>query len=272
MKELQLGKEEGALIQLMHANAYTPGCYRQVCSHIEDYKIVLPEQRPLWSDSDPKQMNSWQILANDLIDHMDHLNRKNVIGMGHSMGGIASWLAAIKRPDLFSRLVLIDPVILPKWGTRIIRWLPSNIKIKYFPPIKIASRRKDRWESMATAKEYFLSKKFFQRFDPAAMEDFLNYGLQERDGYVQLVYPRKWEARVYATPPNVWKVMGKSPCPITIIRATYSDVISDKRWNAIQKKVKNGHFIEIENAGHLVPFEQPELCAEIINDILKVDN
>lgn len=36
-----------------------------------------------------------------------------VVGAGHSMGAVATMFAALKQPSLFTKLVLIEPVILP---------------------------------------------------------------------------------------------------------------------------------------------------------------
>ena len=38
---------------------------------------------------------------------------RDVIGVGHSLGGVLTLYAAIRRPDLFRALVFIDPVFLP---------------------------------------------------------------------------------------------------------------------------------------------------------------
>ena len=269
MEELSYGKEEDGVIQFLHANAYTPGCYNQMFKGLSTYKIFAPKQRPLWPGSDDAKFADWSVLADDIIAHMDHVGRKSVIGIGHSMGGVASWLAAIKRPDLFSKLVLIDPVILPFSYTMGIKLMPSGLKKKYVPMIKIASKRRDTWEDRTRAKAYFLSKKVYQRFDEAALEDFIDHGLKAYDGGLTLAYPRAWEAQVYGTAPYLWKKLGKSPCPITIIRAQYSDVIGDESWNRIKSKLSNGHCVQADGVGHLVPFEKPKLCADIINNNLK---
>lgn len=268
MNELVIENRDEPVIQFLHANAYTPGCYRQFCTHLGIGKILLPSQRPLWENSSPDSFHSWHILANDIIRHMDEKGRTNIIGIGHSMGGVASWLAAIKRPDLFKQLILIDPVILPIKAVRTLHLLPMSLKKKYFPMVKIASRRRDQWDSKEDAGSYFLSKKVFQRFEPGVLEDFLNDGLIKTGSGVRLAYPGSWEAQVYATPPNMWKYMKKNPCPITIIRAEYSDVINEERWSRIKSKMAHATFIQMDGARHLIPFEDPERCAAVVREAI----
>ncbi len=269
MEELEYGNDQDGVIQFLHANAYTPGCYNQMFKGLSNYKIVAPKQRPLWEHSDDSALTSWSMLADDIIAHMDLVGRKGVIGIGHSMGGVASWLAAIKRPDLFSRLILIDPVILPLSYALSIKWMPMSLKRKYVPMIKIASRRRDTWESRDKAKTYFLSKKVYQRFDESSMDDFLDHGLKPHGDGLTLAYPRAWEARVYGTAPYLWGHLSKSPCPVTIIRAQYSDVIGDDSWSKIKANLSKGHFIQADGVGHLVPFEKPQLSADMIDGDIK---
>ena len=45
--------------------------------------------------------------ARDLIEIADALNLRHAIAVGHSMGAIVCLLASLKRPELFSRLVLL---------------------------------------------------------------------------------------------------------------------------------------------------------------------
>ena len=105
----------GSIIHFAHANAYPPGCYKQLFQPFTPtYKVIGMHQRPLWENSNPKNFKSWHQLADDLILFFEQQQLKQVIGVGHSMGGVVSIIAAIKRPELFSKLVLIDPVIFPK--------------------------------------------------------------------------------------------------------------------------------------------------------------
>ena len=268
MNEVVYEIGDGPDIQLAHANAYTPGCYRKFCHQLKVGACYLPFQRPLWPNEDPMKLKSWHTLADDLIKHMDARNRKDIVGIGHSMGGVASWIAAVKRPDLFRQLILIDPVILPAKWVRTMHLLPMSLKKKYFPVVKIASRRRSAWPDRETARKYFLSKRVFRKFDDDVLADFVDTGLVEYDEGVKLAYSGKWESRIYATPPNLWKMMSKNPCPITIIRAEHSDVISDERWEMIHEKMPHAHLIQMDGAHHLVPFESPGMCAEVVNQIL----
>ncbi len=201
---------------------------------------------------------------------MDMKGLKNVIGIGHSLGGVTSWLASLKRPDLFSQLILIDPVILRLNKSRGVSWLPYALKKKYIPIVKIAANRRDIWNNKQAVIDHLGAKKLFKRFDPDVFEDFLKYGFKMNKEQLTLSYSREWEARVYASPPDLWPLLPKNKVPLTIIRAQYSDVIDDLGWAQIQTTTSNATFVQMDKVGHLIPFEQPEELGDLVNIILGI--
>ena len=269
-KRINLGGT-GESLQFLHANAYTPECYNTLLKPFTaKYNVHLYRQRPLWPGESAKQLEDWTLFADDLIDMMDQHGDRNVIGIGHSLGAIATWLAAVKRPDLFSQIILIDPVILPYWVIAMTAYAPSAILSKLNPIVKIARNRRTTWQDRGEARQHLGSKKVFQRFNPYVFKDFLTHGLKEKeDGTLTLSYSREWEAQVYSTGPNLWSIMKKSTVPIHIIKAQYSDVITAKSWQKIQKKVRGGSFYEMPDVGHLIPFEKPLPLSDHIREFLK---
>jgi pimeloyl-ACP methyl ester carboxylesterase len=99
-------------------------------------------------------------------------------------------------------------------------------------------------------------------------DDFIKYNLRPTDDGLTLAYPREWEARVYASAPNVWPYMAKTSVPTHIIKAQYSDVITAETWQKIQEKTALGSFYEMPAVGHLVPMEKPDLLAQHILSVL----
>ncbi len=269
-KRIDLGGQ-GASLQFIHANAYTPECYNTLLKPlIEHYRVHLFRQRPLWPDESPIQLESWNLFADDLINMMDDHGDRKVIGIGHSLGGIATWLASIQRPDLFSRVILIDPVILPYRITVMSSLLPRTLMSKINPIIKIAQNRRTKWKDRDEARQHLGSKKVFQRFHPEVFDDFLRYGLRaKQDGTLTLSYPREWEAQVYSTGPNMWRTMKQNVVPVHIIKAQHSDVITANSWDKIKARVPLGSFYEMPDVGHLIPFEKPLLLAEHMHNILR---
>ena len=70
------------------------------------YDIVgaTPENYPEFS---PERYDRLDSFADDLIEICDALNLKGTCFVGHSMSGMIGMAAAVRRPELFSKLVLI---------------------------------------------------------------------------------------------------------------------------------------------------------------------
>lgn len=269
MNEVRIGEGENAMI-FLHANAYPPGCYRYLVNQVitNGLQVVMPVQRPLWEASNPLEMKHWNLLAQDLISYMDDHGYGDMVVAGHSLGGVAAWLASLKRPDLFRRVIMIDPVILPEKLVKWNKWIPFWLKKKMVPIVKIATNRRDEWKDIEELENHLGKKKIFQRWNRNVWEDFKKYGVKKTEQGLTLAYPKAWEARVYATAPNLWPKLAHQRCEITIIRAQYSDVITDDNWNRIHSLMPKAELIQIDGAGHLVPFEKPESVAEIIKSHL----
>lgn len=257
------------IIQFLHANGYGPECYRKCVEHMDasNYSCFLPLLRPLQEGAKPEEFHSWEMMSDDLIVQMDQKGRKNVIGLGHSMGGITTWLAAIKRPDLFKEIILIDPVIMPK-KFRLFRLLPLSLRSRFFPIVQIAKKRRDQWESQQAIVDHLRSKKVYQRFDKEVWNDFLKYSFIQQGDHLTLKYTKEWEARIYATVPFVWNKIKQCNVPVTIIKAEFSDVITAGTWSQLSKTILQANLVEMKGVGHLMPFEKPIELGEMLGAII----
>src|SRR5260221_7697252 len=103
------------LVNLAYANGFPPQIYQAALEPLlNDYHVISLHARPLWGDSAPapESLTSWEQLGDDLLAALEEFTDQPVIGIGHSVGGVATMIAAVKRPDRFSRLVLIEPTLL----------------------------------------------------------------------------------------------------------------------------------------------------------------
>lgn len=270
MKKLETFGGEGRQMHFAHANAYPVKTYIHFLDlFTTQFEVHGMHQRPCWPGSDENEFTEWEQLADDMIEVFDENNMTSVIGMGHSMGGIATLYAANKRPDLFSAIVLIDPVIMDRDLVDLLINMPLEKQIENNPMIQIAKKRRNTWENEAEALSYFESKRFFQAFTSDAKKHFIAQGLKKIDGKLTLSYPREWEARVYSMVPNVWKELPKITVPALIIKAETSDVIrTEKHWNMIKEEASSATCIELAGAGHLIPQEKPMELKEVIVQFL----
>ncbi|MCP4427116.1 MAG: hypothetical protein GY803_21730 [Chloroflexi bacterium] len=101
--------DEGPILHFAHANAYPPGCYRQFFEALlPHYRVLAIEQRPLHPNSNPDDLKSWGLLADDLIRFFEQEGLENVIGresssMAHRR--LSTTVFFIPLPDAMWRLV-----------------------------------------------------------------------------------------------------------------------------------------------------------------------
>jgi pimeloyl-ACP methyl ester carboxylesterase len=256
---------EGPLLHFAHANAYPPGCYSQFIAGLTPhYRVLAIEQRPLWPHSRPEELDSWELVADDLIRFFEQEGLENVIGVGHSLGAVATMYAAVKRPSLFRQLILIEPVFLPP---ELLKMAAANPDGAYkLPLVHVAQNRRNRWASRQEAFDRFRSKSVFSRFSDEVLWDYVNHAIHEdAAGEFTLTYPREWEARIYAHPPlRVWEHLPQVQPPTLAIRAAESGTIMPAAWQLWQELQPAATFVEIPDTGHMLTMERPSHIAQTI--------
>ncbi len=262
---------EGELLHFAHPNAYTPESFTRFLTPLaQQYRVVAMKQRPLWLHSKPTEMKEWGMFADDLIRFLDQEGLRNVIGVGHSLGGVATMLAAVKRPDLFSKLVLIEPVFMPHSVLQMVAAM-SVEEMKQYPLVLSASYRRTQWSSRQEAFDRFRSKSVFSRFPDETLLDYVNHSIGENeDGSFSLLFPTAWEAHIYANfPQQVWDALPQVTQPMLGIRGAQTDTLMPEAWALWQKVQPKATFVEIADVGHMLPLERPSFVANVVLDYLR---
>jgi pimeloyl-ACP methyl ester carboxylesterase len=262
---------EGPVIHLAHANGFPPGTYDPLGEVLaQNYHVVGLPARPLWPNSLPEHAPTWHTLADDLIEGLNTLGLSDIIGVGHSLGGVCTMLAAVQSPDLFRVLVLIDPVILPPivlWVLKLTRMLGLGQRQ---PLVRSALRRRRIWPSRQACFEHYRAKQLFSPWSDRSLWAYVKAGTRFLpDGQVELVYPLQWEAHIFATAPtDVWRYVAKLTTPTLVIRGERSDTFRPQAQQRMARLAPQTDFHVISNAGHLVPMERPTETGAIIQAYL----
>jgi pimeloyl-ACP methyl ester carboxylesterase len=272
---------DGPCVHLAHANGFPPGTYRPFAdalatcratgtTHAQGYHVIALPARPLWPDSRPESAPSWHVLADDLIQGFDALGLRGIIGVGHSMGGVCTMWAAIRRPDLFRAVVLIDPVILPPNVLRaasLMRWVVLSSRQ---PLVQGALRRRRTWTNRQACYDRFRTKPFFANWPDQSLWAYVEAGTRPtRDGEVELVYPPEWEAHIFATAPtDVWDSVPQLDVPALIIRGENTDTFRPESQSRMERLLPQARYHVMPDAGHLVPMERPDETAKVVRGFL----
>ncbi len=235
---------KGPLLVFAHANGYPPQAYRTFLEpFLEDYQVFSLYLRSFWPGTDPQEMKDWRIFRDDYLPEVRSIFEKvekqpdssgRVIGVGHSLGAMTTLMAAIKEPEIFGMLVLMEPVLFPRWQGIAMRLLaPFKLIKKVHPLIRGTLKRKIRFDSHEAMYQRYREKPVFAGLSNQVLRDYVE-GLAENDsdGSVRIMYPPDWEARIYETGGiadwYIWRNLDKVPCPVLVIRGEDTYVLSDR--------------------------------------------
>jgi pimeloyl-ACP methyl ester carboxylesterase len=261
-------------LHFYHANGFPVSVYLPFMTRLaEDFRVLGMGLRG--QDAQTEGNTSWHRVADDLIHFLDAKKPGPVVGVGHSIGGVATMLAAARRPDLFSKIILIDPAILPLRyvaGMALIRAVGQK---RRFYLAKRARGRKNGWADRFEAYEYLKDKSLFRGFEDAFLKSYVTYGLKESaKGGVELLCPSEAEARIFENyPVDVWIWPKRVSVPVLIIRGEHSDVLFNRSVHRFCSLCPNAESYLVKGAGHLVPMEKSdEVLAVVKRFALKQDS
>ncbi|MEQ9465641.1 MAG: alpha/beta hydrolase [Haliea sp.] len=258
----------GEPLVFAHANGYPPGSYRRLLAPLgEHYAVTGYRHRPLWSPEPIPARADWHQFANDLIQTLEHGVVGPVWMMGHSLGGVVSLLAALRRPQLFRGLILLDPVFVKSRLALGLNFTPRS-QLAKLPMIRRALNRPDRFPDPQAAFEFHRGKRAFSAFPDEVLWDYVRAGFRQRaEGDWELAYAGRWEAAVYSSLPLVWPRLLRLRVPTLGIGGDSSDILSAaamRRWARLQPTAE----LHSVPGGHLFPLEHPHQTAALVLDFL----
>jgi pimeloyl-ACP methyl ester carboxylesterase len=263
--------ESGASLHFLHANGYPPDCYRPLLTRLaEHYQVLALNQRPLWLDSKPEEIADWRPLTDDFLRYLDERQTAPSVCAGHSVGGIVLLRAALRQPERFRALVLIDPVLFPPRMIAFMRLIRAlGLMDRLHPLIPGTLRRRRVVESRARLFNGYRHKPVFRYMSDDSLNTYIEgLTIRRQDGQYELVYSPEWEAHIYATgvwrDMDIWRALPKCNVPTLIIRGAETDTF----WKSTARKVTRLNpsirVETIEQATHLVALERPQEVAELI--------
>lgn len=258
--------DSGPIFHFSHANGYGPLTYQQFLNPFKaSYQVIASQHRPLWQPTpEPQSIDSWEPFAEDIVASLATVAGP-VTSVGHSMGSAALVMAAAKQPELFKRLVLIEPVLVPGSYFLMIKLFGERLANKS-PIVSRTINRVDSWNNYDEAFAHFRPKAVFKRIGDKALWDYVNHGTyRDADNKIHLAYSKEWEARCYLLIHNIWKLLAELSLPVLIIRGANSGVLSESAIKKMQRLGPQHQFIQVPDTGHLIPFEQPQILADHIS-------
>ncbi len=260
---------EDPLALLIHANGFCAGVWEPVARGLsERYHVVGFDARGHGESSKPREPADYvrEVFVGDLIAVAERITRelgvaRVELAVGHSFGGTAALVAAARRPDLFARIALLDPVLVgpPEIAAKYPRQSPGKRMGK------VARKRRQVWPSRDAVREAWKNRDPFRIWDPRALDAYLSEGLRDRaDGQVELKCPGEIEAMIYDSDERVDTVPAaeKLETPALLVWAAQGN-FPLPWYRALRDTASHMELVEMD-ADHLLPMVAPDQVTQLL--------
>lgn len=214
----------------------------------ERYPILRLDLRNHGRSFHSDEMN-YDLMAQDLINLLEHLQLNNVVLIGHSMGGKTAMRTAILRPELVQKLVVIDiaPVNYGNHGH-------DSVFNGLFAVKNAAARTRQQAKPLLAQhiKEEAVQQFMLKSFDPDCVEYFRFNLTALYQNYLALM---DWETGYFNK-------------PTLFIRGGLSDYLLPAYSDTILAQFPLAASFTVNGCGHWVHAEKPEAVIRAIERFL----
>ena len=248
-----------------HANGFPAGSYRKLFAALEPhYRIAAPDQ--LGHDPRYPLGDNWTHLVDELLDFIEAESRTPVLAVGHSLGGVLTFLAALRRPQLFRAFIMLDPPAflgLRAWAMRLGKLAGFQDRLT---PAGKAMRRRAEWPDVETAIKALGRRGLFRDFDRDCMRDYVEAVTVPVANGIRLRYEPAVEAEIFRHIPHNLGSYRPVQVPGALVRAREADVARLPEVTRLTRRHRM-HLL-VSEGGHMFPLERPLATAELIRQAL----
>ncbi len=262
---LQWG-ERGPPVMLHHATGFCAAIWATVAEQLASgFRLFAFDARGHGDSTKHVAEPSWQRYATDLAEISSILLERCeeatfAAAVGHSLGGIAILTAAAQHPDLFDRLLLVEPVVIPSTGPGARK--PGRTADSVSTRMRAAS-----FPSRHAARQALQDLEPFRDLHHRVLDDYVRHGwADQEDGSITLKCNPHTEAAIYELgTTEVVDNLDAITAPVRILEATQSRF--RPAYEALRQSAARFGFQGIDGS-HLAPMEFPETLAQAIRDWL----
>jgi pimeloyl-ACP methyl ester carboxylesterase len=273
------GPEDGEPILFLHGFPESHRTWRKVLPDLaRDFRVVAPDQRGFGASDKPEGVEAYQTdrILEDLIALADALSLDRFTLVGHDWGGAVAWLAALRHPDRIRRLVIVNaphPYVFQK---SLFEDEAQRAASQYMNAFRNPMMEKGI-EAMGI--ETFYEKTFGGHADLSLIP------AEERQAYLDdwsrpgaLTAMLNWyrasgmavpQIGEEAEPPDWTKLAFPSlRVPTLVVWAMRDKALLPVQLDGLHSLVDDLRIVTVADAGHFVPWEQPEPVIAAIRDFM----
>lgn len=256
------------LLHFAHANGVPACSYRKFLNALSDHfdVVAIPVigTHPQYGVGE-----HWQGIVQQILESIREQGKgRPVIAIGHSMGGLSSYLAAQQHPELFRALIMLDPPIINGMAAIGMHLAKLTGRIDDVSPAGKSKNRREVWESRTEAAANLHSKALFKVWDNDCFKDYILQGLVDCPEGVRLLIPAATEVEIFRRgPSNFWVRHKRLRTPAAVMvgkKSEFAKTGFPERF-ARQQPVK----LVYTEGGHMFPLERPIEVANEVRTLLQ---
>jgi pimeloyl-ACP methyl ester carboxylesterase len=260
--------EHKGIIHFAHANGFPATAYGKLLHLLEKEYVVIAIDKLGHNPIYPVDEN-WESLITELSDYIRSNAGEPVIGVGHSLGAILTFMAAYRMPELFREIIMIEPP-LAYGPPALLLYFAKKLRLLDRTKLVAQTRkRRTQWSSHQEAESHFMKKSSFNRFDPDCLRDYVHYGTEASNTVVKLSFDVNIEVNIFKTTPhNLSSLSDKLSVPGMLITGENTNILARymatsfaKRYSLLLDQCKDG--------SHLFPLEYPQRTADLIMEAIE---
>lgn len=245
----------GEPILIAHATGFLGRIYAPIAERLTSIGHVYSyDQRGHGeSSSAPNNAYSWELARQDLEAFIVAMGWKGIRAVGHSIGGTTLAVLAAERPELISKAVILDPIVMD---------IRPGAQLRENPMRDRALKRRRSFESVEAMFADYSAKPQFMTWDKKMLRDYCEYGTrQTSDGKRELKCLPEVEARIYDTFVEFDALTRLLPgtIPLLVLFAEKGPCVH--LAEKLRNHLKNSRVEVVPGLGHLMAMEDPDLVA-----------
>jgi pimeloyl-ACP methyl ester carboxylesterase len=256
--------DDGPPVLLNHATGFLAVLWAPVAERLAaaGFTVYACDARGHGNSEKPDPMPEnyhWRRMADDMLAFMEQLGLRGIPLVGHSMGAGVGLYVAGHNPGLFSRIVAIEPIVMPGGMTM--------DETRREAMAEGARRRRTVFASREEMAGQYRKRPTFERWTDEALGIYAEAGtFQREDGRFELKCSGAVEGEVFANSwtLDTWDVLPEITAPALLVRGEHTEPFLGTIARMVSERVQNGRLLTLPDAGHLAPMERPEAVAQEI--------
>ena len=270
----------GAPLLISHATGFHGRCYEPLAELLaQRFHSIAFDYRGHGDTPRPDGPVDWQRYGDDAEAMAAWLVERTggpVDAFGHSMGGACLLMAAQRRPELFRRLVVFEPIVFPPGGIRPADEGGSDPEAN--PMVIGARRRRAVFPSYQAAIDNYSAKPPLNCFTAASLRAYVLHGFRPDPDSAAEVGPDAvrlkcepdTEAATFATGSlhDVWDHLPDIHTRTLVVSGWAEPMQPSSIARLVAERLPDCDYLQLDELNHFGPMAAPQTVATVLLEAL----